>query len=63
MKVSINILCAHKVYAQQKIEDLEEKRIVTKMMLRRRVTLVVEKLSMLRLLENFRQQQQLHKAF
>jgi len=38
MKVSINILCAHKVYAQQKIEDLEEKRIVTKMMLRRRLT-------------------------
>ncbi len=38
MKVAINILNAAKVYAPKKIEDLEEKRIVPNMMLRRRLT-------------------------
>lgn len=38
MKVCVNILYGHKVFAEQKIEDLEEKRIVPKMMLRRRLT-------------------------
>ena len=37
-KVAINIISAHKIYAQKKIEDLEEKRIVPKMMIRRRLT-------------------------
>lgn len=38
MRVAINILSASKVYAPKKIEDLEEKRIVPKMMVRRRLT-------------------------
>ncbi len=37
-KVAINILSAHKIYAQEKIADLEEKRIVPNMMIRRRLT-------------------------
>ena len=37
-KVAINIVSAAKIYAPTKIEDLEEKRIVPKMMLRRRLT-------------------------
>ena len=37
-KVAINIISAHKIYAQEKIEDLDEKRIVPKMMIRRRLT-------------------------
>ena len=37
-KVAINIINAAKIYAPTKIEDLEEKRIVPKMMLRRRLT-------------------------
>lgn len=37
-KVAINIINAAKIYAPQKIEDLEDKRIVPKMMLRRRLT-------------------------
>ena len=37
-KVAINILSAHKIYAKKKIEDLDEKRIVPNMMLRRRLT-------------------------
>ena len=38
MKVAINIISAFKVYADIKIEDLEEKRIVEKMIIRRRLT-------------------------
>ena len=38
MRVAVNILSAAKIYAPKKIEDLEEKRIVPKMMLRRRLT-------------------------
>jgi hypothetical protein len=38
MRVAINILSAAKVFAPQKIQDLDEKRIVPKMMLRRRLT-------------------------
>lgn len=38
MRVAVNILHAHKVYAEQKIQDLDEKRIVPKMMIRRRLT-------------------------
>ena len=38
MKVAVNILSAYKVYAEKKIEDLDEKRIVPKMMIRRRLT-------------------------
>lgn len=38
MRVAINILSAAKIYAPIKIEDLDEKRIVPKMMLRRRLT-------------------------
>ena len=38
MKVAINILSAEKIYAPKKIEELDEKRIVPKMMLRRRLT-------------------------
>ena len=37
-KVAINIISAAKIYAPIKIEDLQEKRIVPKMMLRRRLT-------------------------
>jgi hypothetical protein len=37
-KVAINILSAAKVYAPKKIENLDEKRIVPKMMVRRRLT-------------------------
>jgi hypothetical protein len=36
--VAINIISAAKIYAPIKIEDLDEKRIVPKMMLRRRLT-------------------------
>ena len=36
--VAINIISASKIYAEKKIEDLDEKRIVPKMMLRRRLT-------------------------
>lgn len=38
MRVAINILSAAKVYAPQKIEDLKEKELVPKMMIRRRLT-------------------------
>ena len=38
MKVALNILSAHKVFAPKKIEDLDEKRLVPKMMIRRRLT-------------------------
>ena len=37
-KVAINIISAAKIYAPKKIEELDEKRIVPKMMLRRRLT-------------------------
>jgi hypothetical protein len=37
-KIAINILSAAKVYAPIKIEDLDEKRIVPQMMIRRRLT-------------------------
>jgi len=37
-KVAINIISAAKIFAPKKIEDLDEKRIVPKMMLRRRLT-------------------------
>ena len=37
-KVAINILSAAKVYAPKKIENLDEKGIVPKMMVRRRLT-------------------------
>ncbi|MDF1884504.1 beta-ketoacyl synthase chain length factor [Sulfurimonas sp. SAG-AH-194-C21] len=37
-RVAINIINAAKIYAPIKIEDLDEKRIVPKMMLRRRLT-------------------------
>ena len=37
-KVAINIISASKIYAAQKIEDLQEKRIVPKMIIRRRLT-------------------------
>jgi len=37
-KVAVNIISASKIYAPQKIEDLEEKRIVPKMIIRRRLT-------------------------
>lgn len=37
-KVAINIISASKIYAPKKIEDLEEKRIVPQMMIRRRLT-------------------------
>lgn len=37
-RVAINIVSAAKISAPQKIEDLDEKRIVPKMMLRRRLT-------------------------
>ena len=38
MRVVVNILGAKRVYAREKIEDLNEKQIVPKMMLRRRLT-------------------------
>jgi len=38
MRVALNILSATKIYASKKIENLDEKRIVPKMMLRRRLT-------------------------
>jgi len=37
-QVAINIISSAKIYAPQKIADLDEKRIVPKMMLRRRLT-------------------------
>ena len=37
-RVAVNIISSAKIYAPQKIEDLDEKRIVPKMMLRRRLT-------------------------
>ncbi len=37
-QVAVNILSAVKVYAHKKIENLDEKRIVPKMMIRRRLT-------------------------
>ena len=37
-KVALNIISSAKIYASKKIEDLEEKRIVPKMMIRRRLT-------------------------
>ncbi len=37
-KVAVNIISASKIYAPKKIEDLEEKRIVPKMIIRRRLT-------------------------
>jgi len=37
-KVALNIVSAHKIYAPIKIDDLEEKRIVPNMMIRRRLT-------------------------
>ncbi|MDA3909674.1 MAG: beta-ketoacyl synthase chain length factor [Sulfurimonas sp.] len=37
-KVAVTIISASKIYAPQKIEDLEEKRIVPKMIIRRRLT-------------------------
>jgi len=38
MRVVLNVTSASKIFAPKKIEDLEEKRIVPKMMLRRRLT-------------------------
>jgi len=38
MKVACNIISAAKVYAPEKIENLDERRLVPKMMLRRRLT-------------------------
>lgn len=37
-KVALNIISASKIYAPQKIEDLQERRIVPKMIVRRRLT-------------------------
>jgi len=37
-KVALKIVNAHKIYAPTKIEDLDEKRLVPKMMMRRRLT-------------------------
>lgn len=37
-RVAVNIISASKIYAPKKIEDLEEKRIVPKMIIRRRLT-------------------------
>jgi len=37
-KVALNIISSAKIYAPKKIEDLDEKRIVPKMMIRRRLT-------------------------
>ncbi|NOX14499.1 MAG: beta-ketoacyl synthase chain length factor [Epsilonproteobacteria bacterium] len=36
--VAINIISSAKIYAKEKIEDLEDKRLVPKMMMRRRLT-------------------------
>ena len=38
MRVAVNIISASKIYAPVKIQDLEDKRIVPKMMIRRRLT-------------------------
>jgi len=38
VKVAVNIISAKKIYAKQKIDDLNEKSIVPKMMMRRRLT-------------------------
>ena len=38
MRVALNIISASKIYAPVKIQDLEDKRIVPKMMIRRRLT-------------------------
>lgn len=38
MRVAVNILSGAKVYAPQKIEDLKDKELVPKMMIRRRLT-------------------------
>ena len=37
-KVAINIISASKIYAEKKLENLEEKRLVPSMMIRRRLT-------------------------
>ena len=37
-KVALKIVSSHKIYATTKIEDLDEKRLVPKMMMRRRLT-------------------------
>lgn len=37
-KVALNIISAAKIYAPTQIEDLDEKRIVPQMMIRRRLT-------------------------
>ena len=37
-KVALNIISAHKVYAKTKLENLDEKRLVPSMMIRRRLT-------------------------
>ncbi|NPA58859.1 MAG: beta-ketoacyl synthase chain length factor [Epsilonproteobacteria bacterium] len=37
-KVALKIINAHRIYAKTKIEDLDEKRLVPKMMMRRRLT-------------------------
>lgn len=37
-KVALKILSSHKIYAKTKLEDLDEKRLVPSMMLRRRLT-------------------------
>ena len=38
MKIALNIISSAKIFAEKKIEDLEDKRIVPKMILRRRLT-------------------------
>jgi len=38
MKIALNIISSAKIFAEKKIEDLDEKRIVPKMILRRRLT-------------------------
>jgi len=37
-KVALNIISSHKIYAEKQIENLDEKRLVPNMMLRRRLT-------------------------
>jgi hypothetical protein len=37
-KVALNIISSHKVYAKERIENLQEKRLVPSMMIRRRLT-------------------------
>ncbi len=37
-KVALNIISSHKIYAKTQIEDLDEKKLVPNMMLRRRLT-------------------------